>query len=270
MNVALFQQAIVWEDPEANYRLVERQLEGVPKEVDIIVLPETFSTGFSDNMARMAEPPQGATLEFARHMAQRHDALFVASWTVQEMPGGPVFNRLHWVAPDGSYGSYDKAHTFRMSSEAQQLGRGRSIRTFEWRGWRVRPAICYDLRFPVWLRNGYNAMRGEMDYDLLLVCANWPGSRHQAWSTLLRARAIENLCYAVGVNRVGEDGVGIGYAGYSAAVSFKGETLVACRPDEPDLQWVSLDKEALQLFRSHWPFYLDADKFTLHPDIIPE
>ena len=263
MNIALFQQAIVWEAPAANYRMVEEWLAPLQSPVDIIVLPETFSTGFSDNMARMADEPQGATLDFARRMAARYDALFVATWTVRDTSGS-VYNRLHWVRPDGGYGYYDKAHTFRMSSEASQLVAGRKATCFEWRGWRIRPAVCYDLRYPVWLRNRYDAVNDQLDYDLLLVCANWPASRHQAWSTLLRARAIENQCYVAGVNRVGDDGVDIHYAGYSAVVDYKGEDMLNCRPDCPDLQCVNIDKESLQTFRSHWPFYLDADNFTNH------
>ncbi|MBQ7711165.1 MAG: nitrilase family protein [Bacteroidales bacterium] len=262
MTLALFQQPICWEDPAANFRMVEQQLASLTSPVDIILLPETFSTGFSDNMARMADAPEGVTLDFARRMAARHDALFVATWTVRDA-NGAVYNRLHWVRPDGTYGCYDKAHTFRMSSEASQLVAGRLAVCFEWRGWRIRPAVCYDLRFPVWLRNRYDAAADRLDYDLLLVCANWPASRHQAWSTLLRARAIENQCYVAGVNRVGDDGVGIHYAGYSAAVDFKGEDRVVCQPDAPDFQCVTLDKEALQTFRSHWPFYLDGDGFSI-------
>ena len=264
MNLALFQHAILWEDPVANYDTVEQKLATLSADVDIIILPETFSTGFSDNMAQMADVPDGMTLDFARRMAARHNALFVATWTVRD-ESGVVYNRLHWVRPDGTYGSYDKAHTFRMSSEASQLAAGRQAVCFEWRGWRIRPAVCYDLRFPVWLRNHYDAHTGQLDYDLLLVCANWPASRHQAWSTLLRARAIENQCYVAGVNRVGDDGVGIHYAGYSAVVDFRGDDLLNCRPDEPDLQYVSIDKEALQTFRSHWPFHLDADVFSVTP-----
>ena len=263
MNLALYQQPIVWEDPAANFRMVEERLSSIPSEVDVILLPETFSTGFSDNMARLADTQEGATLDFARAMAARHNALFVATWTVRDEKRGVVFNRLHWVRPDGTYGTYDKGHTFRMSSEAAQLARGIRPVTFEWRGWRLRPAVCYDLRFPLWLRNRYDCAAERLDYDLLLVSANWPASRHHAWSTLLRARAIENLCYVVGVNRVGDDGVGIHYAGYSAAVDFKGEDLALCRPDEEDLRLVTLDREALQTFRSHWPFYLDADTDSL-------
>lgn len=266
MQLALFQQPILWEDPSANFQMVEKRLSTLPKGVDVILLPETFSTGFSDSMARMADGQEGPTLNFARAMAARHDALFVATWTVRDEGSDAVYNRLHWVRPDGTYGTYDKGHTFRMSSEAAQLARGTCPTTFEWRGWRMRPAVCYDLRFPLWLRNRYDSAADRLDYDLLLVSANWPASRHHAWTTLLRARAIENLCYVAGVNRVGDDGVGIHYAGYSAAVDFKGEDMVRCQPDEADLQLVDLDWDALQVFRSHWPFYLDADPYGLiHP-----
>ena len=236
LTIAYYQQDIAWEDPEQNYRLVEEAFAPMGEGVDVMVVPETFNTGFSDNMAVMAEPQEGKTLAFARRMARRYDALFVGTWTVRQADGG-VVNRLHWVYPDGSYGSYDKGHTFRMSSEASQLQKGMRRELFEWRGWRIKPAVCYDLRFPKWLRNGVPASERHklpdngverpsetvlLDYDLLLVCANWPGSRHEAWSTLLKARAIENLCYVVGVNRAGVDGVGIPYTGNSAAIDFKG------------------------------------------------
>ncbi len=215
-------------------------------------IPETFDTGFVDNMARLAEPPQGPTYHFACSLAQRHDALVAASWTVNV--DGKVFNRLHLVCPDGSYEYYDKAHTFRMSSEASQLARGSRQPIVEWRGWRLRPAVCYDLRFPIWLRN-----TATLDYDLLLVCANWPGSRHEAWTTLLKARAIENLSYVAGCNRVGDDGTGIGYAGCSAVIDFKGLPLAQAPIGEECVVCATLDADKLATFRSHWPFNLDFD-----------
>lgn len=260
MTIAFYQQPIIWEDIEANHRLVEQTFARLTQPVDMLVVPETFSTGFSDNMARMAEPMEGPTYHFALHMAQRYDALFVGTWTVNTPQG--VCNRLHWVYPDGRYGYYDKGHTFRMSSEASQLVRGTQQAVFEWRGWRIKPAVCYDLRFPKWLRNsqiGGSVASPRMDYDLLLVCANWPGSRHEAWSTLLKARAIENLSYVVGVNRVGTDGVGIPYTGNSAAVDYKGHPIVEAPSDADSLLTAHLDLEKLTTFRSHWPFFLDFD-----------
>ncbi len=154
LSVAFFQQDIAWENPAANFALVEQMLAqhiAQGHAPDMLVLPETFNVGFGNNMAALAEPPDGDSYRFARSVAQRHRLLFVATWPVRE--GEKVYNRLHWVFPDGSHGHYDKAHTFRMSSEATQLARGTRRATFEWRGWRIRPAVCYDLRFPLWLRN---------------------------------------------------------------------------------------------------------------------
>lgn len=253
LTLACLQQDILWENPEGNRRLVEKAFAGV--EADILIVPETFSTGFSDTMAALAEEPEGPTLQWARSLAASHNALFVGTWTVRDADA--VYNRLHYVFPDGSYGTYDKAHTFRASSEASQIARGRRRVTFQWRGWRIKPAVCYDLRFPVWLRNE------ELDYDLLIVCANWPASRHEAWSTLLRARAIENLCYVAGVNRSGTDGTGIPYSGNSAIVDFKGFPIAAAIPGHQHLITATLDPEALDRFRDHWPLHLDADPFEI-------
>lgn len=265
--MAFFQQDIAWENPGENHRLVEEAFRDV--QADILMVPETFSTGFGNNMAAMAEDPLGETFRFAARMAKEHNALFVGTWTVREH--GQAWNRLHWVRPDGTHGSYDKGHTFRMSSEASQLARGTRRETFEWRGWRIRPAVCYDLRFPLWLRNrslvpvtkdcapSPHELHPCLDYDLLLVCANWPASRHEAWTTLLKARAIENQCYVVGLNRVGVDGTGIAYSGNSAAIDYKGMPLAQAAPGEAQAIVATLEMEKLVRFRKHWPFWLDAD-----------
>lgn len=266
LNILVFQQNIIWENPEANFNKVEEAIDNYASALpsdgsqnpDILVAPETFTTGFGDHMARQAEPPYGPTYDFVCRMAQRYDALFAATWTVND--DGIVYNRMHLVRPDGTCDYYDKAHTFRMSSEASQLGRGTRRPVVEWRGWHIRPAICYDLRFPLWLRN-----TADFDYDLLLVCANWPGSRHAAWTTLLKARAIENLAYVVGCNRVGRDGTGINYAGCSAIVDYKGLPMSEIPPspdaDSPDERIIAatISAQALDTFRHHWPFNLDFD-----------
>lgn len=255
-QVAVLQQDIVWEDPVANFRHVEKvfdeALSGQNCRPDLMVMPETFTTGFGDQMARQAEQAQGATYTFVRSLAQKYDAMVAATWTVKE--DGLIYNRLHLVSPDGLCNYYDKAHTFRMSSEASQLARGCRQPIVEWRGWRIRPAVCYDLRFPIWLRN-----TATLDYDLLLVCANWPGSRHEAWSTLLKARAIENLAYVVGCNRVGIDGTGIEYAGCSAVIDYKGLSVSTAPVGEEAVIVATLDADRLATFRSHWPFNLDFD-----------
>ena len=253
-NVAVFQQDIVWENPKANFDKVEKALSSALEErsADLLVMPETFTTGFGDHMAQQAESMYGPTFDFAVSMAKRYDAMFAASWTVKE--DGKVYNRLHCVRPDGSCVYYDKGHTFRMSTEAAQLARGTSRPLVEWRGWVIRPAVCYDLRFPLWLRNS-----ADLEYDILLLCANWPGSRHEAWTTLLKARAIENLSYTVGCNRAGIDGTGIPYAGCSAVVDFKGLPLTEPAVDTERVLYVSLSAEALKTFRNHWPFNVDFD-----------
>ena len=248
MVITLYQQDIVWGDAEANRQCVEKVLTESPKS-DLFVVPETFTTGFGDHMAALAEEQEGATLQWARSMAAQYNLLFVGTWIVRDE--GKVYNRLHWVYPDGSFGTYDKGHTFRVSGEADQIARGTRREVFEWRGWRIKPAICYDLRFPKWLRNKSEYSEQKLDYDLLLVCANWPGSRHEAWTTLLKARAIENQCYVVGCNRCGTDGAGIPYTGDSAIIDYTGFDLPGTT--------ATLDKEKLYTFREHWPFYLDFD-----------
>ena len=266
LRITFCQQYIVWGDAEANRRKVEEELGSIPRTTDLFVVPETFTTGFGNHMASLAEPPEGPTLQWARRMASQHQVLFVGSWVVKE--GGACYNRLHWVYPDGGCGHYDKAHTFRVSGEADQISRGTERLVFDYKGWRIRPAVCYDLRFPKWLRNNVeyrksnfenddNIQNSKLDYDLLLVCANWPGSRHEAWTTLLKARAIENLCYVIGCNRIGTDQEGILYTGDSAAIDYKG--LVMTQAEGEQSASVTLRKEALVTFREHWPFYLDFD-----------
>ena len=257
MVITLFQQDIIWADAEANRNKVERILCDATQS-DIFVVPETFTTGFGNHMAALAEEFNGPTLRWAQRMAAKHNCLFVGTWVVRV--DGHCYNRLHWVYPDGSFGSYDKGHTFRVSGEADQIARGTRREMFEWRGWRIKPAICYDLRFPKWLRNKSEYSEyseKKLDYDLLLVCANWPGSRHEAWTTLLKARAIENLCYVAGCNRVGTDNHGSNYSGNSALVDYKGTTLLEASGET--IITATIDKQDLNGFRERWPFYLDFD-----------
>lgn len=250
LTITFYQQDIVWGDAEANRQRVEKALASAPKS-DLFIIPETFTTGFGNHMASLAEEQEGPTLQWAKAMAARYDLLFVGTWIVRE--GDKCYNRMHWVFPNGTFGWYDKAHTFRVSGEYDIICRGTRREVFEYKGWKIKPAVCYDLRFPKWLRNG------NMSYDLLLVCANWPGSRHEAWTTLLKARAIENLCYVLGCNRCGEDGVGGKYTGNSALIDYKGFPLAEAEPSADRIVSVTLDKERLDAFRDRWPFYLDFD-----------
>ena len=251
LTITFYQQDIIWGDVEANRRAVENSTFLVPHNTDIFVVPETFTTGFGDHMAALAEMPMGPTLRWAQQLASKHNFLLVGTWIVRE--GNQCYNRLHWVYPNGSFGYYDKAHTFRVSGEYDIIARGTHREVFEYNGWKIKPAVCYDLRFPKWLRND------NLDYDLLLVCANWPGSRHEAWTTLLKARAIENLSFVLGCNRCGKDGVGGNYTGNSALIDYKGLPLAEAEAESDQLVTITLDKEKLDTFRQHWPLYLDFD-----------
>ena len=251
LRVTFFQQDIVWGAAEANRRAVEDSLFLVPHNTDIFVVPEPFTTGFGDHMAALAENPMGPTFRWAQQLASKRNFLFVGTWIVRE--GDKCYNRLHWIYPNGSFGWYDKAHTFRVSGEYDIISRGTQREVFEYKGWKIKPAVCYDLRFPKWLRND------NLSYDLLLVCANWPGSRHEAWTTLLKARAIENLSYVLGCNRCGKDGVGGDYTGNSALIDYKGFPVAEAEAGIEGLVSVALDKGRLDNFRERWPLYLDFD-----------
>lgn len=261
LQVAVFQSDIVWESPKENYEKVERALEALAdSEVDLIVLPETFSTGFTNRMSDLAEPIEGETLDFFRRIASRYDAMVMGSWLIHEDESNALRNREYMVRPCGSYDYYDKAHTFRLSHEMKLVTAGRQHVRVEWRGWRICPAVCYDLRFGTWLNNGYNPTTQQLDYDLMVVSANWPTARIGAWDTLLKARAIENLCYVVGANRTGRDGLGYDHCGHSLIVDYKGVALADGNDGTEKLITFSLSASQLEEFRRRCPFYLDFDQ----------
>lgn len=274
LRVTLIQADTVWHDPVANReRLAAAIAAAVPSDAraaaastDLIVLPETFTTGFSNEALSRAEGMEGPTVAWMRAQAAAHDAAITGSVQIRE--GAAVFNRLLWVTPDGAVAHYDKRHLFRMSGEHERYAAGRERLVVTWRGWRVLPLVCYDLRFPVYSRN--RVVPGAADagasaalaYDLLLYVANWPSVRQTAWRTLLRARAIENLAYAVGVNRTGVDGHGLVFAGGSAACDFLGETVVEL-PEGIGTATATLDRGALATHRERFPAHRDADGFEL-------
>ncbi|MBR1850080.1 MAG: nitrilase family protein [Bacteroidales bacterium] len=249
MTIACLQQDLVWENPEANRTTAEAELANVV--ADIIILPETFTTGFSDRIGSLTEEADGPTLHWAKQLALRHKALVVGSWVVSDK--GRQYNRMHLVQPDGNYCCYNKAHTFRMSNEFSQIERGCEKLTIEWHGWRIRPAVCYDLRFPTWLRNN------NLDYDLLIVSANWPAARRDVWDTLLKARAIENVTYVAGCNRVGNDGNNTPHNGGTAICDYCGRAVARADDNRQHVITAKLDLQALRNFRQRWPFHLDFD-----------
>jgi omega-amidase len=254
LTLTLIQSSLHWEDIPANLAMFEEKIWQIDQPTDLIILPEMFNTGFTMNAAKVAEPMNLHTFKWMKQQAAQTGAVVTGSYIVKERE--QFYNRLVWMRPDGSYDTYDKRHLFRMANEHLTFAEGKKRLVTEWKGWRICPLICYDLRFPVWSRNHHQ------EYDLLLYVANWPQARSHAWKTLLQARAIENLAYTVGVNRVGPDGNDIPYSGDSSVVSYKGELLFQ-QPDKESLYTFRLDKEALSEFREKFPAFLDADEFDL-------
>jgi omega-amidase len=255
LRVALIQQPLAWQDPVANRAHFAALLAPLAGRTDLVVLPETFTTGFSMQVEKVAEPAGGPSCEWLLHVAGRLDAAVTGS--VITADAGRYYNRLLWATPGGAVRHYDKRHLFRMGREHQHFTPGRDAWSVSWRGMRICPLVCYDLRFPV-----YSRRRPELDYELLLYVANWPAPRTDAWRQLLRARAIENQAYVIGVNRVGADGNGVPHTGDSAAINFLGQPLAEAG-DVPEIINVELDTGPLAAFREKFPAHLDADRFTL-------
>ncbi|TDK19948.1 amidohydrolase [Luteimonas aestuarii] len=261
LRISLVQGATLWHDPAGNrayYGNLVAPLRGL---TDLVLLPETFTSGFSNDAIDQAETMDGPTVAWVREQAAKLDAAVCGS--VQLRVGDAVFNRLLWATPDGNLRHYDKRHLFRYANEHKRYAAGRERLTVEWKGWRVCPQVCYDLRFPVFSRNRFDVERaGGLDYDLLLYVANWPAPRAYPWKTLLRARAIENLCYVAGLNRVGSDGNGIAYSGDSAVIDFLGHPVSECT-DQEVVVTTTLLAEELAAHRERFPAMLDGDAFTI-------
>jgi predicted amidohydrolase len=255
LRVSLVQQPLRWHDPAGNRAAFGALLAPLAGTTDLVVLPETFTTGFSMQVEQLAEQAEGASVAWLRQQAAALDAAITGS--VITRADGHYFNRLLFVLPSGEVRHYDKRHLFRMGREHEHFSPGRSAWSIAFRGVRICPLVCYDLRFPVFSRR-----RAQLEYELLLYVANWPAPRALAWRTLLRARAIENQCFVVGVNRVGPDGDGVPYAGDSAAIDYLGQPLLELH-QQAALGTVALECAALEAFRARFPAHLDADAFTL-------
>ena len=253
LKVALVQTTLAWHDREANHAHFEELLAQVG-EVDLVILPEMFTTGFSMQSESLCEPENGPTYKWLKAQAKKCNAVVTGSVIIQAADGSHR-NRLLWARPDGEILHYDKRHLFRMAGEHKHYSAGEEQVLLEVKGWQVRPLICYDLRFPVWSRDPH-------DTDLLLYTANWPGARRHHWNRLLPARAIENLCYVAAVNRIGSDGNGHPYSGDSQVLDFQGETLLA-GGEASDVFRVRLSAAELAAYRQRFPAYLDADGFSL-------
>lgn len=252
MKITLIQTDLLWNDPAGNRARFEQKIAEAGS-ADLIVLPEMFSTGFCTQPRLAAEPLGGETLPWMKRIAQKTDCALAGSVAVEE--NGNYFNRFYFVKPDGSVSQYDKRHLFTYGGEHKEFMAGDKRVIVEYKGWRILLQICYDLRFPVWSRN-------RNDYDLALYTANWPTPRVDAWSALLRARAIENLCFVAGINRTGTD-PNCSYCGKSALLDFKGQTLADVEPGKEALLSAELDADALRDFRKNFPALQDADRFSL-------
>nr|WP_299340214.1 amidohydrolase [Allomuricauda sp.] len=252
LNIALIQSQLYWEKPNENRTMFEKKVDSIESEVDIVIFPEMFTTGFTMNPQKI-EPSEGKnTIEWMQDLAKRKNTALLGSIVFQEED--KFFNRLLFVEPDGTLHSYDKKHTFTLAGEDKVYQAGTERVCIDYRGFRFFPLVCYDLRFPVWSRN-------VEDYDVLVYVANWPKPRISAWDTLLKARAIENMAYAVGVNRIGLDGLGYEYPGHSAVYDVLGNPLGFSEKEE--IIQVELNKEHILSQREKLKFLQDRDRFNL-------
>ncbi len=255
LNIVLFQLGLVWENPVANRAKVDQLLQKVNENTDVVFLPEMFATGFSMNVLKLAEPKDGETVQWMKQRCYENHIALCGSLIIRE--NGHYFNRLLFVEPSGEIHYYNKRHLFTMGNEKSHFQKGTERLIVQYKGWRICPLICYDLRFPVWSRN-------RNEYDLLVYSANWPENRKDVWNTLLKARAIENQCYVVGVNRVGIDGEGIEYSGDSQVIDPKGKHLAKSLSDQEEILSMSLSYQEMNDFRLKFPVLSDADEFYLN------
>lgn len=253
LTVTLVQTDLFWEQIDINLSRLEEKIAGIATATDLIVLPEMFSTGYSMDAPRLAEPMDGKAVTWLAGAARQRNTTITGSVMVREE--NRFYNRLVWARPDGTLDWYDKKHLFRYAGEEKIYTAGSQRKYFQIGQWRIAPFICYDLRFPIWTRNS------GPSYDLALFVASWPARRISHWQALLKARAIENQAYVIGVNRVGADGSGLLYNGCSAAFSPRGEVLFEAAAEESleIVHNVTLDHSDLERYRADFPAWMDAD-----------
>lgn len=256
IKITIFQAYIFWENIEKNLQNLTLRISNLKEKTDLIILPEMFNTGFSMNVEKCAERMDGKTMRWLFHTSKTFNCVVAGSLAIEE--DGSYYNRFVWMSPDGSYVYYDKRHLFDLgsTSESESFTAGSERIILNVKGWKICPMICYDLRFPVWSRNQ------EEGYDLLVYTANWPDKRSAHWRALIPARAIENLSYVIGVNRVGHDGNEIYYSGGSMCISPVGD-VVYYKPEDEDLYTFTLNPKDLIQAREGFPFLKDADKYSI-------
>lgn len=258
--VTMVQTDLVWEDKQANLDMLARKIDTLEERTHLIILPEMFSTGFSMNPSALAETMDGPSVEWMRNVAIRKKCILTGSLIIEDR--GRYYNRLIWMLPNGQYGHYDKRHCFSLAGEHLHYSPGGKRLIASVNGWRINLCICYDLRFPVWSRQQVTADSTQPEFDVLVYVANWPDRRVAAWDALIPARAIENQCYVIGVNRVGLDGNGLAHSGHSQVVDPLGALCSIIR-DVEGMKTVSLDRAFLEDVRTRMPFWRDADSFEI-------
>ncbi len=254
LKITIIQTDLVWENPIANRKIFSDKFEDISEVTDLIVLPEMFTTGFTMDVKPLAEDESGTSVSWMVSEAKKYNTAITGSLIISE--NGFYYNRLFFVFPDGKYTTYDKRHTFTLAREHKTFASGENQLIVTYKGWKIYPLICYDLRFPVWARN-------TMNYDILLYVANWPKKRITAWDTLLKARAIENMSYCIGVNRTGKDGNGHQYVGHSAAYDVLGEQVSSKDFENEFIETISFNKNNIETNRRHLQFLNDKDNFNL-------
>ena len=262
LSITTVQSNLHWEDKAANLAMFEEKISSIQSRTEIVVLPEMFNTGFSMHAQQLAEPMEGSTMTWMKRIAMEKKIILTGSMIIEE--NGNYFNRLIWMLPNGEYGSYDKRHRFAYAREDQHFTAGNKRLIASVKGWKINLQVCYDLRFPVWVRQQVSPGDAAPEYDVIIYVANWPQRRSHAWKSLLTARAIENQCYAVGVNRTGDDGNGIYHSGDSMIIDPLGEILYQAGEKEERFTAV-LQKQPLDAARAAFPFWKDADHFLIDP-----
>lgn len=260
LTITTIQTNLYWQDKISNRTMLENKITSLSAKTEIVILPEMFSTGFSMQPQTYAETMEGETIQWMKRVSAENGIVLTGSLIIEEE--GKFYNRLIWMLPNGELGYYNKRHLFAFASEHESYTPGNKRLIASVKGWKINLQVCYDLRFPVWARQQIDAETKQPEYDVLINVANWPAKRSHAWKTLLCARAIENQCYVVGVNRVGTDGNNVYHSGNSLVIDPLGEVLYHMA-DEEDVFSITLDKEKLEAVRTKFPFLNDADGFTI-------
>lgn len=259
LSITIVQSDLFWEDVNKNLSQFDEMLDRLSDQTDLVILPEMFNTGFSISPIHIAETMEGHTIEWMRCKANSMNAVITGSLAIVEE--GMYYNRLIWMRPDGTFSFYNKRHLFRMGNEQHHFVSGEERLIVDLHGWKICPLVCYDLRFPVWARNHYS--EEGYAYDMLIYVANWPAARASVFKNLLVARAIENLCFVAGVNRMGSDGNGICHQGESTVIDFKGKHLIPVSAQHKGATTVKINRSDLENFRNKFQVGPDWDHFEI-------